>query len=655
MAAGATVLALVLVACGGGGDSGSSGDGRQKVTVAALPLTDAAALYIARDRGLFVKEGLDVTIQPVQQSIQALPALSKGQVDVIASANYVTFLQADEKGTLDLRILAEGVRTAPHMMDVLVPKDSPIKTAADLKGRTVAVNILNNIQSLTLDAILDQQGAGHPVYRQIAFPQMGPALEKGQVDAVHAVEPFDSAIQGELKTRVLLDGGSAPVRTLPISGYVTTSDFAEKHAKTAAAFKRAIEAASKIAAQDPSVVRAELPKYTKVTENQAKTINLPAYPATTDAAQLQPAHRTHAETRAVEETDRPGHAPRQVNRRQELTLGALGTLLAFGACEAVGRAGIVRRSYLPPASEVLARAVELAGDRDFLDQVAVTLRAWALGLALAAAIAIPLGLLLGSVPVVDDAVRAVIEFLRPLPSVALIPLVSLLLGTGTETEVTLITYASIWPILFNTVYGLGETDPLAKDTLRTFGFGRLSILWRVELPATAPFIAAGPAHLGRHGPRPRDGHRTPLRLRPGPRHLHRPGPTGHGRHAGRVGGGGVGGGAGAGDQRGAGVGGAKGVSLESGGPGNAGGRTRDVEAAAWRERCATRRARRRTARRLWRVGADRVRCGAPGWAGPRRDARTWCRTAGRRHRSSGGTRQRRGSRRRGADVSGART
>ncbi|MEW1824515.1 ABC transporter substrate-binding protein [Streptomyces sp. NPDC088196] len=289
LAAGAAVLALVLVACGGGdsGSSGSSGDGRQKVTVAALPLTDAAALYIARDRGLFVKEGLDVSIQPVQQSIQALPALSKGQVDMIASANYVTFLQADEQGTLDLRILAEGVRTAPHMMDVLVPKDSPIKTAADLKGKTVAVNILNNIQSLTLDAILDQQGAGHPDYRQIAFPQMGPALQKGQVDAVHAVEPFDSAIQGELKARVLLDGGSAPVQSLPISGYVTTGAFAEKHAKAARAFRRAIEAASRIAAQDPAAVRAELPKYTKVTADQAKTINLPAYPATTDAAQLR--------------------------------------------------------------------------------------------------------------------------------------------------------------------------------------------------------------------------------------------------------------------------------------------------------------------------------------------------------------------------------
>ncbi|MFI8533556.1 ABC transporter permease [Streptomyces aquilus] len=180
-----------------------------------------------------------------------------------------------------------------------------------------------------------------------------------------------------------------------------------------------------------------------------------------------------------------------MRRRQELMLGALGVLLAFGVCEAVSRAGIVRRSYLPPASEVLRRAVELAGDRTFLEGVGATLHAWALGLGLAVALAVPLGLLLGSVPVVDAAVRAIVEFLRPLPSVALIPLVSLLLGSGTETKVALVTYASVWPILFNTVYGLGETDPLAKDTLRAFGFGRLAVLLRVELPGTAPFIAAG--------------------------------------------------------------------------------------------------------------------------------------------------------------------
>lgn len=177
--------------------------------------------------------------------------------------------------------------------------------------------------------------------------------------------------------------------------------------------------------------------------------------------------------------------------RREFGLGALGVLLAFGVCEAVSRAGIVRRSYLPPASEVLARAAELAGDAAFLDGIGATLRAWALGLGLACVIAVPLGLLLGSVPLVDSAVRAIVEVLRPLPSVALIPLVSLLLGSGTGTEVALIAYACVWPILFNTVYGLGETDPLAKETLRAFGFGRLAVLLRVELPGTAPFIAAG--------------------------------------------------------------------------------------------------------------------------------------------------------------------
>ncbi|MFS8197381.1 ABC transporter substrate-binding protein [Streptomyces sp. CWNU-52B] len=292
----AIALVLTVVSCGGDSDDADSGSGtggggkgleKSSVTVAALPLADNATLYLARDRGLFKKEGLEVRIQPVQQSIQALPALSKGQVDVIASANYVTFLQAHEKGTLDLRILSEGARVAPHMMDVLVAKDSDIRSVADLKGKKVAVNILNNIQSLTLNAILGRQGAGRPEYRQIAFPQMGAALEKGQVDAVHAVEPFDSAIQKQLDARVLVDGGAAPVESIPISGYVTTGDYAAENPKTAAAFQRAIAGAARIATQDQDAVRAELPKYTKVTADEAESLRLPAYPQTSDVSQLR--------------------------------------------------------------------------------------------------------------------------------------------------------------------------------------------------------------------------------------------------------------------------------------------------------------------------------------------------------------------------------
>jgi NitT/TauT family transport system substrate-binding protein len=280
-------LTLVLTACGGDDGPSSSSGGRQTVNVAVLSLADTAPFYIARDKGLFAKEGLNVRVQPVQQSIQALPALAKGQVDMIAGGNYVTFLQAHEKGTLDLRIVADGARASSHMMDVLVPKDSGIKSVSDLKGRTVGVNILNNIQSLTLNAILDARGAGRPVYRQIAFPQMGPSLEKDQVDAVHAAEPFDSAIQKDLHARVLLDGAASPVQGMPLGGYITTRAYAAKHRSAALAFRRAISAASKLATQDPALVRKELPSYTKVTADQAASIHLPAYATSTDVAQLR--------------------------------------------------------------------------------------------------------------------------------------------------------------------------------------------------------------------------------------------------------------------------------------------------------------------------------------------------------------------------------
>ncbi|AZP21081.1 ABC transporter substrate-binding protein [Streptomyces aquilus] len=282
----ATVLALTLTSCGDDEASGAADGGRTKVTVAALPLVDCAMLYIAQDRGLFEKEGLDVRVQQIQQSLQALPPLSKGQIDMVASANYVTYFQAQDKGTLDIRIVAEAIRAAPHMMDVLVPKDSDIKSVADLTGRKLAVNVLNNVQSLTFNEIVAEQGAGKPVYRQIPFPQMGAALDKGQVDAVHAVEPYDSAIQDELGARVLVDGASAPVRSIPLSGYITTERYASEHADALAAFQRALKAAVEIAAKDPEAVRDILPTYTKVTARQAKQIDLPVFPPTMDAAQI---------------------------------------------------------------------------------------------------------------------------------------------------------------------------------------------------------------------------------------------------------------------------------------------------------------------------------------------------------------------------------
>jgi NitT/TauT family transport system permease protein len=151
----------------------------------------------------------------------------------------------------------------------------------------------------------------------------------------------------------------------------------------------------------------------------------------------------------------------------------------------------VSQSVFPLPTTVLVRAAGLVKNGAFLASVGQTSQAWAEAMAVTVVIAIPAGLLLGSLPWLDSALRPVIEFLRPIPSVILLPLVLLIVQDNIRTEVVVIAFASIWPVLINTIYGLHEVDPVAKQTLRSFGFGPVAVALRVSLPSTAPFIATG--------------------------------------------------------------------------------------------------------------------------------------------------------------------
>ena len=171
--------------------------------------------------------------------------------------------------------------------------------------------------------------------------------------------------------------------------------------------------------------------------------------------------------------------------------GAAGVVAFLLLAEAAGRLGIISRSALPLTSAVLARAILLAGNARFLADFGATVEAWAVGMALTVAVGVPLGLLLGVLPGVRVATRAIVEFLRPIPSVALILLVSLLLGPGLRMSATLIVYGAIWPVLYNTIAGIDDVDPVAKETHRAFGFSTLDTIRMVSLPSAAPFIATG--------------------------------------------------------------------------------------------------------------------------------------------------------------------
>jgi NitT/TauT family transport system permease protein len=167
--------------------------------------------------------------------------------------------------------------------------------------------------------------------------------------------------------------------------------------------------------------------------------------------------------------------------------GVTGFLLLM---EALTRT-VIDPIVLPRASTVLAAAAGLATSGAFLSQVASTLGACVTGLLLAAAIAVPLGVVLGAMPRVEGSTRPLLEFLRPVPAVALIPVAQFLFLDPADAKVALVVFASLWPVLINTMYGMRDVDPVAKDTLRGFGFGPLDVIARVSLPSTAPFIATG--------------------------------------------------------------------------------------------------------------------------------------------------------------------
>jgi NitT/TauT family transport system permease protein len=169
----------------------------------------------------------------------------------------------------------------------------------------------------------------------------------------------------------------------------------------------------------------------------------------------------------------------------------IGIAAFFLVLEFITSLGLVPAIYLPRASTVVARMAELLADPKFLEQVLATLEAWAIGLTLATLISVPLGILIGTSELAYKMTSPVIEFMRPIPSVALIPLAILLWGQGFSMKIILVAYATTWPILFNTVYGVHDVDPIAVQTARCFGLKRRAILWRISFPSAAPLIFTG--------------------------------------------------------------------------------------------------------------------------------------------------------------------
>ncbi|MFC0865820.1 ABC transporter substrate-binding protein [Sphaerimonospora cavernae] len=285
---------IALAACGGSGteevSAASSAGGLEKTTLnlGVVPVPSAAPLFLALERGFFEEEGLTIKTETIQAPQAVMPKILNGSMDVFLTT-YVSLISIQDSGAAKLKMLVESQQGAPGINGLYVTEGSPVKSLQDLKGKTVAVNVLKALGEVTVSAHLKVAGLAPTDVKfvPIPFDQQLAALKSGQVDAAWLSEPYISAARKDLGAVQLVDTLSGPTADLPLDGWGATADWIEKYPKTAAAFQRAIGKAQQIAASDREALNQVIPTFTQIPAEVASTMSMGTFSTSLDATRTQ--------------------------------------------------------------------------------------------------------------------------------------------------------------------------------------------------------------------------------------------------------------------------------------------------------------------------------------------------------------------------------
>jgi NitT/TauT family transport system substrate-binding protein len=261
----------------------------EKATVSYNSVADFILTYIAQDQGFFEKHGLDADIKQAQVSLAATPSvLVSGSID-IGGVTPPALLLADENG-LDIKIIAGADQTGAgfHLSAIVVRADSDIKTAADLKGKTVAVPGLNDLLHILVVKWMADHGVakGDVHYVEVSMVQLGDTLKAGRVDAVVPVEPFTSRIAHN-GGRVLANYTDDLPAGLPPVVWASTGKYAASHPAVIKAFRAGLADAVAYYKAHPEIGPETLSHYIKLPPEALKNVPIPPATATVDASQIR--------------------------------------------------------------------------------------------------------------------------------------------------------------------------------------------------------------------------------------------------------------------------------------------------------------------------------------------------------------------------------
>jgi NitT/TauT family transport system substrate-binding protein len=257
------------------------------VRVATASTDVGAQVYYALDLGLFTKAGLDVQVSPINGGSALVAAVAGGSFD-IAQTSIESLATAYERG-LRFVVVAPGSTylSAKPTSELVVSAASTIKTAADLAGKTIAVNGIKSITQIAVQAWIDQNGgkSADSKYYEIPFSEMTTAVKAGRVDAAFIGEPLlGQALASGAK--IIGHPYDAVGKDFLISAWFTTKDYAKLHPDIVRKFASALAVASRWANEHQNESRKILEKYSKV-KTSPKMARI-TYANTLIARQVQP-------------------------------------------------------------------------------------------------------------------------------------------------------------------------------------------------------------------------------------------------------------------------------------------------------------------------------------------------------------------------------
>ncbi|MEV0718239.1 ABC transporter substrate-binding protein [Asanoa sp. NPDC050611] len=290
------LVAAVAIALSGCTDSDAtpSDEGSAQlrlVRVAALPITETAALWGGSTAGIFAKHGLRVEVLPAQGGAQAIPALINGDIDFAIGQPFGP-IRADlqDLGVVVIGNYASSYATGDDINAVVASASSGITRPAQLAGRRVAVNSLGAAGDVTIMAAVEKDG-GDPTkvkFVEVAFPDAPAQLQAGNIDAAWVPEPFATQLRGRGDTFVVAPY-QATVPGLATLTTIATKKRMDSDADLVAAFSAAMKE-TLLWALDPAneaAVRQSIKDNLELPDAVADSVRLPAFGWQVDRASLE--------------------------------------------------------------------------------------------------------------------------------------------------------------------------------------------------------------------------------------------------------------------------------------------------------------------------------------------------------------------------------